>query len=309
MKKTLKLVGIIAVLIMTLVTLTGCMNVNFDVQLDKNGSGDVSYIIGYKKSFVESIGMTIDQLKENDTSLEEKQEAGEAEGYTVEEYEDDNTYGIIAKKHYDNIEEFSISKELDLEVEEGLDKITFTKEGSKAKYLQDAKIDLTDLLGDEEDEEDSQMAMMTAMFKQMEMTYRITLPFKAGENNATTVSEDGKTLEWKLTFGEVNEIKFEAEENSSSTVLYILIGVCILLVIAAIIGAAINSKGKGKTEPATEKEPEVAKEEPVVEEVKNEVEDIKEEVEEKVEEVKEVVEDIKEEAEDIKEETEGNKEE
>ena len=301
MKKTLKVVGILAVLVMTLLTLTGCMNVNFDVQLGKDGSGDVSYIIGYKKSFVESMGMTIDQLKENDTSLEQQQEAIENEGYTVEEYEDDNTYGLIAKKHFDNIEEFSINKELDLEVEEGSDKITFTKEGSKAKYSQDTTIDLTNLFG-EDVENDSQMAMAAAMLKQMEMTYKITLPFKAGENNATTVSEDGKTLEWKLTTEKINEIKFEAEESGLPIALYIVIGVCILLVIAAIIGAILNNKGKEKTEPVVEKEPETAEENPVVEEVKNEVEDIKEEVIEKVEEVKE-------EAEDIKEETEGNKEE
>lgn len=287
MKKTLKVVGILAVLVMTLLTLTGCMNVNFDVQLGKDGSGDVSYIIGYKKSFVESMGMTIDQLKENDTSLEQQQEAIENEGYTVEEYEDDNTYGLIAKKHFDNIEEFSINKELDLEVEEGSDKITFTKEGSKAKYSQDTTIDLTNLLG-EDVENDSQMAMAAAMLKQMEMTYKITLPFKAGENNATTVSEDGKTLEWKLTTEKINEIKFEAEESGLPIALYIVIGVCILLVIAAIIGAILNNKGKEKTEPVVEKEPETeTKEEPIVETKTEEQPVVEAEPEEKVEEEKE----------------------
>lgn len=263
MKKSLKVIGIAAVLVMTLITLTGCMNVNFDVQLDRNGSGDVSYILGYKKSFIESMGMTVDQLKESDTSLEEKQEAGEKEGYTVEEYEDENTYGILAKKHYDNIEDFSINKELDLEVEEGSDKITFTKEGSKAKYSQDMKLDLSSILG-EAGEDESKMAMMTAMLKQMEMSYKITLPFKAGENNATTVSNDGRTLEWKLVPGEINEIKFEAVESRFPLVLCAVIFVCIILVIVAIIG--MISK-KDKEEPATTNEPE-AKVEEKVEEVK-----------------------------------------
>ena len=41
MKKT---IGLIVTLLITLVMLTGCVNVNYEVKVNKNGSGDISYV-------------------------------------------------------------------------------------------------------------------------------------------------------------------------------------------------------------------------------------------------------------------------
>ena len=42
-------------------------------------------------------------------------------------------------------------------------------------------------------------------------TFSLTLPKASISNNATTVSEDGKTLTWNLVSGNISTIEFEFE--------------------------------------------------------------------------------------------------
>ena len=76
------------------------------------------------------------------------------------------------------------------------------------------------------------------------MKYIIKLPVKVGENNASEVSEDGKTLTWNLKAGETNEISFEAESNYLTTI--IMISIAILLVIIILIVVFLNKGKKNK---------------------------------------------------------------
>ena len=55
MKKTIRIISIITMLIIALVTLTGCMNVNYEVKLNEDGSAEISYLLGYDKIFLSSI--------------------------------------------------------------------------------------------------------------------------------------------------------------------------------------------------------------------------------------------------------------
>ncbi len=277
MKKTLKNIVIIAILGIILLTLTGCANVNYDIKLNKDGSGDISYVIGYDKSFLASIGVETSSLQ-NDNSFDEMEEQAKQNGYTIEKYEDDNTYGFKATKHANNIQE-----EFDLNDEAGSNnaetsKIMYEKTLLKTRYYQDSKVDLTDILSDNEE-----AAMLKAVMSQMKVSYRITLPFRVGSNNATIVSEDGKTIEWTLKVGEVNEIKFEASQDYG---MYALLGLAVVLVIVAVVSVFLFKKAK-KTEKV--KPVEVKKEEtkPVVE--KTQTEEKNETVEEEKVEVTEAV--------------------
>ncbi len=281
MKKTLKNIAIIAILGIILLTLTGCANVNYDIKLNKDGSGDIAYVIGYDKSFLASIGVETSSL-ENDNSFDEMEEEAKQNGYTVEKYEDDNTYGFKATKHVNNIqEEFDVNNEAGSNGEED-GKIIYEKTLLKTKFSQSSKVDLTDIGVDDED-----AAMLKAVMSQMKISYKITLPFRVGSNNATTVSEDGKTLEWVLKVGEVNEVKFDAAQDYG---MYALLGLAVVLVIVATVSVILSKKAKKTSEV---KPVEVKKEEikPVVEETqaegKNEVVEVIEK--EETEEVTEVV--------------------
>lgn len=237
MKRTLKTVILVAFSCMLLFVLTGCANVNYEIKLEKDGSGDVSYIMGYDKSFLKSMNVSTQDLGSDDAFDEMKQEATE-DGYTVEVYEDDNTYGFKAYKHVNNIQdEFKIDEgESESNPEDG---IKYSKTLFKTKYSQEANVDLKDVAGDDTD------SFTTAIMNQMKISYKIVLPFKAGDNNATNVSEDGKTLEWTLKAGQSNEIKFVAEQDDYTVVA--IAGIAIVLVII-VVGVVVSSKKNAKKE-------------------------------------------------------------
>lgn len=287
MKKTLKNIAIIAILTIILLTLTGCANINYDIKLNEDGSGDIAYTMGYDKSFLKSMGVETTSVK-NDDSLNDMKKEAEAKGYTIEDYEDDNTYGFKASKHVNNIqEEFNMNDEVSDNNEE-VERIIYEKTLLKTKYSQDSKIDLTNM------EEDEDAAILKALMAQMKISYRITLPFKATSNNATTVSEDGKTLEWVLKVGEINEIKFEAAKDYG---MYALLGLAVVLVIVA-AGSVILSRKAKKT--AEAKPVEVKKEETKITEKETQVDEKTENVEaveevettEIIEEKEEVIEEV-----------------
>lgn len=267
MKKALKNIAIITILGIILFTLTGCANVNYDIKLNKDGSADISYVMGYDKSFLASMGVETTSVK-NDDSLNDMKKEAEENGYTIEDYEDETTFGFKASKHVNNIQE---EFDLDNITEDGKEsnKIMYEKTVLKMKYSQDAKVDLTDMFEDNN-------AMLKAIVSQMKISYKITLPFKAGSNNATTVSEDGKTLEWNLKAGEVNEIEFEASQDYG---MYALTALALVLVIVATVAVSLSKKAKKTVEA---KPVEVKKEEikPVVEETQTEE---KSKVEEEIE--------------------------
>lgn len=255
MKKAVQIISIIAILTVTLITLTGCMNINYEVKLNNDGSAEISYLMGYDKKFLGNMGISTDTLK-NDETMGEAKESVESEGYTTEAYEDDNTYGFRATKSVENIENFNIELGLLTEGEQADEnnKIKYEKNLLNTKFAQDAKLDLTNMLEDSSEETSS---MLNTMIKQMKMVYKITLPFKVGNNNATTVSEDGKTLEWVLIPGEINEVKFEA---TKSTVVIYAIMIIVIAGFAVAITLIIN-KNKNKSVEADTENKEMKQEE------------------------------------------------
>ncbi len=239
MKKTLKSLFLLVCLSLLLIVLTGCANVNYEIKLEKDGSGDVSYIMGYDKSFLSSMQISVDDIKEDDSFDEVKQEATD-EGYTIEEYEDENTYGFRAYKHVSNIQnEFKIDENTDVD-----DGIKYEKTLFKTKYSQNLALNLSDMIGEED-------ALTKAVLGQMKISYKIVLPFKVGENNATTVSEDGKTLEWTLKAGEANEVKFVAEEDRT---VFVLAGIGVIVLLVAIVAIIVIYSKKKETTKQDKKE-------------------------------------------------------
>lgn len=296
MKKTLKTMLFVAMMVIVLVCLTGCANINYEIKLNKDGSGDVSYVIGYDKAFLTSMGVKQSDLANND-KLEEMKKKAQQDGYTVETYEDDATFGFKANKAVKNIqEEFSVKNTIGTGSEEN-EEINFEKSLLKTKYSQNAKMDLSIPQSGTSQEN----AMVYAIMGQMKISYKITLPFKVGENNATTVSEDGKTLEWKMQYGKVNEIKFQAEEDYTMIALAGL--AVLLLIVVVIIIIALRKKGNiTKVEPTKEEVVKETKPEPVTEPVVEEVVTQEAPTEEVVENQEEPVEEIVNDEEDKKEE-------
>lgn len=254
MKKVFSLL-ILAILMLTV--LTGCTDINYNVKINQNGSGDISYTYVIDKEIVESWNYNTEILTLQDKTIAENA------GYTIESYAYEGQEGFKATKHFDDITTFSFN-----ELFEGYlnslenDGIKIETVKDKKVYSQNVSLDLTTLTGTKEN---------------VEIKYQVTLPTKVDETNANEVSSDKKTLTWNLLPGQINEIKFEAKETNKfisisrsiidtiiSNVIYLIAAIAVTTIILALIIVLIIKKvKKAKTGPKTEKVAKVKKEKKV----------------------------------------------
>lgn len=212
MKKT---IGLIIVLILTLITLTGCAEINYEVQVNKDGSGEISYIYGISKEVLGNFNISADEI------VSSMKEQAEESSYTVEAYEDEKIAGFKANKHIEDL-----NKDFSLQEAFGEEYVKDTEDnGIKieenfwfTKYYQNAQLDLTSV-GESE--------------QNITMIYQVKLPVKSKTNNASEVLDNGKTLKWNLTGGEVNKIEFVAKEIDALPVA--IIGIVIIATVAVVI--------------------------------------------------------------------------
>lgn len=227
MKKYLK---IIVTLVLMLILLTGCANVNYEVQINDDGSGDISYIIGLNIEELENLGINPKEVYDSD--IMKFKDKAEENGYTVEDYKDNTTLGFKATKHCDDITTEDLFGNLfndmpEVKFNENT-KIQKEKGTFKDKYSQQAVVDLTAINKDED-----------SLLNRLNIIYKVSLPGKARNNNATNVLEGGRILEWKLKPGEINEINF-ASKNSNA---YLMIGLGVFgLIISSVVTSRVVKK-------------------------------------------------------------------
>ena len=82
MKRTLKSIILVVVSVFLLLGLTGCANINYEIKLEKDGSGEISYIMGYDKNFLNSMKVSLEDLKKSNSFDDMKEEATK-EGYRI----------------------------------------------------------------------------------------------------------------------------------------------------------------------------------------------------------------------------------
>lgn len=220
MKKT---IGLIILLMMTLITLTGCAQLNYEVEVKSNGSGEISYIYGISKEILEDINISAEEF------VSEMKGQAEESNYQVEAYEDDTIAGFKASKHVDDLNtEFSLQEAFSEYVKDTEENgIKVEKGFFNTKYSQTAELDLTTISENEQN--------------YITMTYQVKLPVKAKSNNADETFDNGKTLKWNLTAGEINKIEFTA--NKTNTLPIILIVIVIIAI--AIVVIMISKKKSG----------------------------------------------------------------
>lgn len=222
MKKT---IGLIVLLLFTLVTLSGCAQVNYEIEINKNGTGTIfcSYEISKKE-----LGEKAALLQGAAESMKGKVEEN---GYIVELYEDDDVKGFKGSKKLNDItKDFSLEEVFEVFENFGKKYVEDTEENGikiektlfKTKYSQKAVVDLTDI-GTE-----------------IDMEYSMKLPAKSRTNNATKVSEDGKTLTWEIKVGETNNIEFVSEQINLLPI--IVIGIVVIAIVAITVIIILKKK-------------------------------------------------------------------
>lgn len=263
------------------VSLTGCVkyNVSMEVKDDKSVTLEVIYGMEVSEDMFGNEaedGTTVGEDNEDDYwsdeddswsddedddywSDDEDEESDEVNaedykyledlGYKVEEFEEtkDGTTvsGVKITKTFDNIDDITASKKVtvnfnDLFSEENKDKIKdvkfFYKDGKN--YVADFVFDFLDGASeDERKQSESYDSMMT------NLSYKIKLPVKAGENNASKVSEDGKELIWNLKYSKLNKVNFSFAlgNNLLPIIIAVVAGVA---VVGGVVAVVVVSKKK-----------------------------------------------------------------
>lgn len=225
-----KILSLILVMILLLVTLTGCVNVEYAVKLNRDGSGDITYVYAISKQALDALQMTADELLDSS-----KQQVTDSQ-YTLENYETDEEIGFKATKHIGNVTtELSLEEAFGEEYIKDSDSngVNIEKKANKTIYSQNAVIDLTS------------STIEDLSYTGAKIKYSISSPGEINlEKTNGTISEDKKTVTWELKLKEKNEIKFEAIEKNNIWI-WIVVGVIgALAIVGVIIFIILKSKSK-----------------------------------------------------------------
>ena len=190
---TIRKATIALAVVLLLAMLTGCMKLELEFTIGSDGKVDVSMLQALSDEMAEDSEFAMSSAEVEDY---------EAQGWTVEEYAQDGYTGVILKCADVNLSEAEL-----LEGATG----GLRKEGSK--YILDLEV------FSQEGEED--FAQTAAMLSAAGASYkvRVNLPAQPIAHNATSVSEDGKTLEWDLLLlvgTETLHAEYEIAEGSES---------------------------------------------------------------------------------------------
>lgn len=246
--KKFKFLSILAIVLLC----SGCMkySIGMIIGSDKNVNFELIYALD-KEMWGDMLDQ--DEIKETDNEMEK-------DGYTVKPYTEGKWIGSVYTKNMGNLDDISTTDVINVNLSNIFDdenqepiKYYFQKkaDGKKTTYVASFTIDASDSEA-EDDEEEMDMSSLTSS---MELTYSVTLPVKADSNNATTVSEDGKTLTWNLEYGKVTDINYQFtlgsnstssnnSTNSNNTTLYIILGCAGVVVIGTVAVIVVNNKKK-----------------------------------------------------------------
>lgn len=228
---------IIAVLLVIIV-MTGCVTMEYDVKINKDGSADLTYIMAFDNSILSMSDPSENPLEEAKSELTKK-------GFTVEDYKTDTMFGIKAYKKFKDAGNMENLEELLSEETEKSDKkplLNITDRFFVKQYKFDAEFDLSDISLVEGEGEEAQIN--NAIISNMNMSFKLTTPAKPTTHNAQTI-ENEKTLIWDLKPGEVNHMIAEFNVLDILNIILTAAGIILIIVIPIIIK---SSKDKKNTE-------------------------------------------------------------
>lgn len=160
----------------------------------------------------------------------------------IERYEEGDYKGFVATLNYGKLDDVS---------KESADKRTYIDEFDKFKesaaFIKSGDVYKSNLAVNTESSDYESISSYEQSGAKFELNFTVTLPVKPTSNNATTVSEDGKTLTWDLKNTKNIDFEFdlsgkkEAVANKtdkkavSNSTIYIIVGVVCGLAILLVL--------------------------------------------------------------------------
>ncbi len=183
MKRFLRKINVFLILIICTVCLSGCVRFNTTINVKSNGKLDVSML--YAAMDMSDYGY------DSDSFTEEQKKEYIDQGWDVEDYSQDGFNGVLISKSDITVDELTSSiKNTQSELSEEAGTLSFNKQG--LQYTFDWQV--FDKAEGEQITAYKNYFTMSGGY----MNFKVTLPVKPSVHNATSVSNDGKTLEWDL---------------------------------------------------------------------------------------------------------------
>lgn len=88
--------------------------------------------------------------------------------------------------------------------------------------------DFEDIIETEEDENFSK-ELEDSIFSQLDLTFNLDLPVKAGKNNATEIKDNGKKLHWSFIPGIKNNVEVEFTKTNYLNITLLFFGVLLIV--------------------------------------------------------------------------------
>ncbi|OGO83749.1 MAG: hypothetical protein A2Y18_01700 [Clostridiales bacterium GWD2_32_19] len=211
----------LGVLLTMLMVMTGCMKADYNMNINRDGSGVLDIAILYNNDVLSYIG-----------DLKQAKEELEGKGFVVQDYKTETQTGYKGSKPVANFEEW---KTLLNEMSGG--GTSDEAQGFELKQEKN-KLIITGML----DFSEAEAGGMSSVLKQVELNVNIKTPFKVIESNAT-VHEKG-VYSWKIDLTTKNEIKYIADTSNTLLIMGSILGVVVLVLIAAIVIAVKRKKKK-----------------------------------------------------------------
>jgi hypothetical protein len=242
--------------VVALVSLTGCMKLDADLEVHEDETVSGSMTVGMSKqavemmsSFGEGFGGAFSEGEDGGTDGEEPAEPDlegfedeffdaddVPEGAEVEPYEDDKFIGQTMT--FDGIS----MDELNATSGEEEDTWTLTREGDTFIFAGNA--DFSEEEGEPDAAEMEGMEEIEAMFAESEMEISVTFPGRVTDSNGEV---DGNTVTWRPEFGEALDMRAEADASPSFPVWPVVGGVVGVLLLGGLVLIALRQRRSRET--------------------------------------------------------------
>ena len=231
MKRLRKKLILLITMLVTVLALNGCVRMEFNVTVKPNGKLDVSMLCAAS----DALGSFGDGSMFDDEEMQQL----EKDGYTVSKYSEDGYVGYIASMN--DIDPSKLASD-DNCLSEFTSSEHLIKKGNT--YILDF-----DLMDNEDLSESLEYLSMIENAGGY-MRFNLTTPVKAMNHNASSVSEDGKTLTWNLL--KMNGEPIHAEFKLPNKMMYIAAAITAVLVLIGMAAAIMKKKKPDKTETLNE---------------------------------------------------------
>lgn len=223
----MKRVITMAMLVLMIIVLTGCVNGKFHVTVHKDGSGDLLYRLSVAPNLLQThFG--------GDTSLDEFTELAEQRGFTISQFKENGQYGIEARKHVDDLS--NIGDDIFTNILGGMSNMSLTDRSVLTvdegfifdTYTFNLNLNLKNLT--------LNFPFSGLLLDQVDLKMLVTLPIEANDHNASYTSfNGGNTYEWDILLGEKNEIYLQLKVPNVKNIVFLVIGVVVGIAIIVFV--------------------------------------------------------------------------